>query len=183
MYQMMCSKALRDTDGQQPNTASTSDVQYLAGLQSAAAIQNLGVKAATQNSRDKAMAELLTWLQKSAPGRTLETCLPENIVVYLVTWWCLEHGGCNAADGSRFAAPVSLEALCSHLAVQFDKQGRARDWSPDSFTGEQPAFLWSLAPVQPCTAGHSYNPCCWCREPSEECSSTELQERLWQACS
>ena len=78
---------------------------------------------ATQNQRDKGMEELSVCLHKNVPqaGKGLTSCLPEDVIVYLVTWWALEHGGCKAANGSKFAAPVSLEAACSHLAVEFDK--------------------------------------------------------------
>ncbi len=66
---------------------------------------------AIQKQRDQGMEELAVWLHKNVPGRGLTNCLPEDVIVYLVTWWALEHGGCRAADGSSFAAPVSLEAL------------------------------------------------------------------------
>ena len=82
------------------------------------------------------MLELSAWLQTSGPNRGLLDCIPEDLLVYLVSWWTTEHGGCSALDGSRFAAPVSLEALCSHLAVEFDKQGRTGDWDPSTLTGE-----------------------------------------------
>ena len=74
------------------------------------------------------MEGFAVWLHKNVPGRGLTDCLTEDVVVYLVTWWAMEHGGCRAADGSRFAALVSLEAVCSHLAVEFDKQGRIGEW-------------------------------------------------------
>ena len=85
------------------------------------------------------MLELSAWLQTSGPDRGLQDCIPEDILVYLVSWWVQEHGGCIAPDGSRFAAPVSLEALCSHLAVEFDKLGRIGDWEPSSLTGKAPS--------------------------------------------
>ena len=74
----------------------------------------MGVTAATQRHRDKALLELSAWLQKSGPNMGLQNCIPEDILVYLVNWWVQEHSGCIASDGSRFAAPMSLEALCSH---------------------------------------------------------------------
>ena len=91
----------------------------------------------TQSQRDKAMQELAAWLANSICSRGLQDCIPEDIIVYLVTWWAETHGGCQATDGSYFAAPVSLVALCSHLAVEFDKQGRTGDWDHLARTGTQ----------------------------------------------
>ena len=82
------------------------------------------------------MLEYSARLQTSGPSRGLCTCIPEDILVYRVNWWAPEHGGCGALDGSRFAAPVSLEALSSHLAVEFDKMGRSGEWDPSTLTGK-----------------------------------------------
>ena len=101
-----------------------SPVGYWNGLQAGAVIQRLGVSPGTQSQRDKAMQELAAWLSSSICNRGLHDCIPEDIIVYLVTWWADAHGGYHAPDGGPFAAPVSLEAICSHLTVEFDKQGR-----------------------------------------------------------
>ena len=82
------------------------------------------------------MQELAAWLANSVRCRGLQDCIPEDLIVYLVTWWAQTHGGCQAPDGSYFAAPVSLEAICSHLAVEFDKQGRAGGWDCITGTGK-----------------------------------------------
>ena len=114
---------------------TASLVAYWSELQSEAAIQRMGVTAATQKSRHKAMLELSAWLHTSGPNRGLHNCIPEDILVYLMNWWAQKYGGCTAPDGSRFAAPVSLEAPCSHMAVKFDKLGRTRDWESSSLRG------------------------------------------------
>ena len=114
-----------------------SPAGYLGGLQIGAAIQKLGVSEDTQSQRDKAMQELAAWLGNTVCSRGLRECIPEDIIVYLVTWWAQTHGGCQAPDGSSFAAPVSLEAICSHLAVESDKQGRTGDWDSLTLTGTQ----------------------------------------------
>ena len=81
------------------------------------------------------MEELGAWLKQNQPSRGLRACMPEDLIVYLVSWWSLEHGGCTAPDGSKYAAPGSVEALCSHLAVEFDKLGRCGDYCPASMGG------------------------------------------------
>jgi len=110
------------------NVESLSPARYWSGLQAGAAIQRLGVSEDTQSQRDKAMQELACWLAKSVCNRGLQECIPEGIIVYLTTWWAETHGGYRAPDGNYFAAPVSLEAIRSHLAVEFDKQGRCGGW-------------------------------------------------------
>ena len=87
------------------------------------------------------MQELAAWLTKSSCNRGLQDCIPEDIIVYLTTWWVETHGGYRAPDGGYFAALVSLEAICSHLAVEFDKQGRTGDWDNLAGTGKQGALL------------------------------------------
>ena len=113
-----------------------SPAGYVSGLQAGAAIQRLGVSEETQSQRDKGMQELAAWLANSVRCRGLHDCIPEDLIVYLVTWWAETHGGCQAPDGSYFAAPVSLEAICSHLAMEFDKQGRAGEWDSLACTGK-----------------------------------------------
>ena len=81
------------------------------------------------------MEELGAWLKQNQPSRDLRACMPEDLIVYMVSWWSLEHGGCTAPDGSKYAAPVSVEALCSHLAVEFDKLGRSGDYCPANMLG------------------------------------------------
>ena len=58
--------------------------------------------------------------------------------ISLYTWynlWAEAHGSFQAPDGGPFAAPVSLEAICSHMAVECDKQGRTGDWDNLARTG------------------------------------------------
>ena len=33
------------------------------------------------------MEELGAWLRQNQPNRGLRACLPEDIIVYLVSWW------------------------------------------------------------------------------------------------
>ena len=35
----------------------------------------------------------------------------------------------------QIAAPVSLEAICSHMAVSLDKLGRTGEWDQSCLTG------------------------------------------------
>lgn len=135
-YQMLSSPALMARESAQRVQPTTVSPQgYLQALQAGAAIQAMCVQPATQQHRDKAVVELQQWLQKGYTGRDLQQCIPEDIVVYLTSWWIEQHGGCTAHDGSKFAAPVSLEALLSHLAIELEKQGCCGEYDVDSHTG------------------------------------------------
>ena len=46
-----------------------------------------------------------------------------HFVVYLTTCWSAAHAGREAGE-YKFAAPVSVAALISNLAVELDSQGR-----------------------------------------------------------
>lgn len=50
----------------------------------AAAIQHMDVSTATQGNQEKAMQELAGWLQNCTPSRSLGSCIPEIVIVYLV---------------------------------------------------------------------------------------------------
>lgn len=138
-YSMLCSPALltRGPPSVAAGMEALSPAEYWNGLQAGAAIQRLGVKQSTQIQRDKAMHELCAWLSMSICNRGLPDCIPEDIIVYLTTWWSETHGGYRTPDGGNLAAPVSLEAICSHLAAEFDKQGRTGDWDSLVGTGKQ----------------------------------------------
>ena len=184
-YSMLCSPALLTgaSSSLAASTGTLSPAGYLSGLQAGAAIQRLGVAMDTQNQRDKAMQELTAWLSNSVGCRGLHDCIPEDIIVYLVTWWAQTHGGCQAPDGSFFAAPVSLEAICSHLAVEFDKQGRTGDWDCLAGTGE-PLLSLYLGHAVTC----QYSPGLLtnqvvCRQPNEEHTLTTIQKGVQETCS
>ena len=141
-YSMLCSPAFAAEGPLRiaPGMVALSPLGYWNGLQVGAAIQKLGVSTSTQNHRDSAMFELAAWLAKSSCTRGLHDCVPEDIIVYLVTWWAETHGCCQAPNGSSFAAPVSLEAICSHLAVEVDKRGRIGEWDNAALTGKPPSL-------------------------------------------
>ena len=112
-----------------------SSAGYLQALKAGAEIQAMSMQPKTQERKNKAMDELSAWLRQNQPSRGLRAGVPEDLIVYLVSWWSMEHGGCIAPDGSRYAAPGGVESLCSHLAVEFDKLGRCGDYCPASMGG------------------------------------------------
>lgn len=134
-YTGLCVTDLSSSWIAQEQTISAADVQtYLAGLQQGAILQAKAVTERTQQCRDKALQEFSTWLASHVKCRNIADCLPEDFVVYLTTNWTLEHAG-SEADGAKVAAPVSVNALISHLAIEFDKLGRTGPWQPAAKIG------------------------------------------------
>ena len=89
---MLCSPALAGegpsctVPGIDLEAVDPSAYAYWNGLQAGAAIQKLEVSPSTQSQRDRAMLELTAWLAKSSCTRGLQDRIPEDIIVYLVTW-------------------------------------------------------------------------------------------------
>jgi hypothetical protein len=115
---------------------SVGDVDtYLAGLQQGADLQRRAVTSGTQQCRNRALQEYSAWLAEHVKCRNVATCIPEDFIVYLTTHWAPRHAGCDA-DGTRIAAPVSVNALISHLAIELDKLGRVGPWLPSTQQGK-----------------------------------------------
>lgn len=85
-----------------------SSMEYLQALKASSKIQAMSVQLKTQEKRDRAMEEPGAWLKQNLPNRSLRACMPEDIIVYLVSWWSQEHDGCIALDGSKYAASSSV---------------------------------------------------------------------------
>ena len=163
-------------------TVSIADVQtYLVGLRQGAQLQSKAVTPITQQNRAKALQEFSTWLASHVKCRNLGSCLPEEFVVYLTTYWAGQHA-CQSTHGSGSAAPVSVNALVSHLAVELDKLGRVGPWQRGVNKGVE--LLSSLFPVQisnPKTTCN--NPQCniWaCRQSTAQHHRGHFAKGLWQ---
>lgn len=156
-------------------TTEANAEHYLDGLHRGAAIQAIAVTASTQQSKDKVLHELNSWQHLHAAGRTARSCIPEDVIVSIVTHWAGQHGGCRALDGSRFAAPVSLEAMISHLSVELEKLGRTGPW--------QGAIRTAICADCPCThsAAHKISMlkgAVLCRQSSGQHSDSYVSKRL-----
>ena len=84
--------------------------------------------------------------------------LPDHVLGY-------SHAGCDAG-GYSFAAPISVEALISHLAVELDKLGRVGQWNPATDQGMKITTLGTAAAQarQPCVA-HDHQHACVAGNP------------------
>ena len=64
----------------------------------------------TVSRRDKAMQELHTWLQQLPAdlGKTLLTCNPADILVFMESHWIQQHAGTDMHDGTCIASPAGV---------------------------------------------------------------------------
>ena len=109
---------------------------YTAGLQTAAALQQKAVKPSTNKARHAVVTELTSWLQQlNMPTKSMQTVMPEDILVFLVQQWLPNHAGSATSSAELIAAPNSLATVKSHLSKEFELLGRTGDWSPHSQQG------------------------------------------------
>jgi len=67
---------------------------YTAGLQTATAPRQKAVKASTNKARHVAVTELTSWLkQLNLPNKSMQTAMPEDILVFLGQQWLPNHAG------------------------------------------------------------------------------------------
>lgn len=109
---------------------------YTAGLQAAAAVQQKAVKASTNKARHAAVTELMSWVHKlNMPTKSMQTVIPEDILVFLVQQWLPNHAGSATSSAELIAAPNSLATVKSHLSKEFAMLGRTGGWNPHSQQG------------------------------------------------
>ena len=108
---------------------------YIVGLAQANAFQAQSVAPKTLKIRQQHARELADWLQSTQTGRTLQTCLPEDVLVYFTTAWLPAHAGSATATGQKIAAPSSLSSVRSSLSTEFEQLGRTGEWNPATLHG------------------------------------------------
>ena len=106
---------------------------YLVGLAQANALQAQSVAPKTLKTRHQHARELADWLQSTTTGRTLQTCLQEDVLVFFTTAWLPAHAG--SATGQKIAAPSSLSSIRSSLSTEFEQLGRTGEWNPATLQG------------------------------------------------
>lgn len=131
-YAQLCCTAAAPPMGI-PVTSETFASTYQQGLKAASALQQQAVKASTTKARGAVTRELMEWL--NSMHRPLATALPEDILVFLTQHWLPNHAGFPTATGKLVAAPTSLAGVKSHLAREFELQGRVGDWDPATKSG------------------------------------------------
>ena len=119
---------------------------YGKGLTAAASVQKEPVKATALKVRQAAVGEVADWVHSmhDATGRSIQTAIPEDILVY-PTQHCLpNHDRSSASTRELVVAPGSLSAIQSHLATKLELLGRTGDSMHTN--AEHAAGVW-----QPCS--------------------------------
>ena len=114
---------------------STCQATYLLGLNQAQQFQAHSVAPKTLKQRHHNARELADWLHSTNTGRTLQTCLPEDVLVYLTTHWLPNHAGSATNTSLKIAAHSSLAWVRSSLSTEFEQLGRNGDWNADTLKG------------------------------------------------
>ncbi len=85
---------------------------------------------AGQQKRCSVWADFEAWLASGVSPRTVENCIPVDIVVYMNMQYLPNHQGSVTASGERCCAPSSVEQVLSHLKAGFGNEvGRSDRWS------------------------------------------------------
>ena len=156
-----------------PSCTST----YEAGLQEAAAVQQQSVKQSTVKARISVARELMDWLQSM--HRFMATAIPEDILVLFTQHWLPNHAGSSTSSGRLIAAPTSLAGAKSHLAKEFDLQGRVGDWDPAAQLGNP---MHSMQ-IRDMIKGYHIQAAQLGTRKGEQCPSKKLKCcNCWSAC-
>ena len=118
-----------------PATAAKSiESHYADGLAKGASIASHAVNQATRNRQDTYVTWLAHWFVEVGCPRDMDTCMPEDIIVYATECFLQRHAG-TVVPGGVIVAPVSLSSMFSHLSSEMERRGRNGLWAPGRLEG------------------------------------------------
>ena len=138
---------LHDTaapSSQQPVRHAQARAIYNAGLDAAAAKAKASVSAQNPKRRSQLRAEVSSFLAAMPYGRTLQTCTPEYLLVYLEQVYIPQHAGSQLPDGTLIAAPSNISNILSQFRLIFKELGRGAVWDDEAASGN-PAAAFRLS--------------------------------------
>lgn len=95
------------------------------------------------------MLDLDSWLEHlpaaTVTEKSLATCTPADLLVYMESHWLPNHAGTMVPDGSMIAFPSGVSGCLSHLSTGFLLIGRVGDWDPSTTTVGNPVVSTDLA--------------------------------------
>lgn len=111
--------------------------EYTASLTRVAAAEAEAANPGSKAAAAAAAQEFMAWLsaRSTARGVDLLTCTPEDIIVFLESYWLRRHGSLLLSDGNLHAAPSTLSATISHLSGVLKAAGRSGLYDPDRQAG------------------------------------------------
>ena len=133
---------LHDTaapSSQQPVSHAQAWAINNAGLDAVAAKAKASVSAQNQTRRSQLGAEISSFLAAMPCGGTLQTCTPEDLLVYLEQVYIPQHAGSQLPDGTLMGAPCTISNIPSQFRVIFKELGRAAVWDDETASGNPAA--------------------------------------------
>ena len=82
-----------------------------------------------RKKRHAIMESLDSWLARGLCPRTVWTCTPNDILVYLEDEYLPNHQGSMAASGEHCCAPSTVDQILSHMSACFAQMGRSDRWT------------------------------------------------------
>ena len=108
---------------------------YARGLAATAKLHMRALRPGSHQRLQSHLQELQDWLVASKVGRSVHTCSPEDLSVYLLEHWLGAHQGSRLPNGDTLAADSSVRVMLSNLSTAFKDLGREGEWNQQLQTG------------------------------------------------
>ena len=105
------------------------------GLDAAAATALASITPQNQQRRMQLAQELSLFLQQLPWQSDLQTCTPEELLVYLQLEYLPKHAGSRLPNGAVIAAPSTIATIISHLRMIFKTVGHGDIWQAEEAHG------------------------------------------------
>ena len=110
-------------------TAEAAERLYSVGLRQAAQTASASITVQNRQRRMQLGTELAEFLSRMPHQRSLMTCIPEDLLVFLQLEFLPRHAGIVLPDGDHISAPSSVNNAISHLSMIFKELGRGSYWN------------------------------------------------------
>ena len=110
---------------------------YHNALHSAQATISQAREVNTTQQREKTMQELNEWLSQLPTQweKSLMTCTPADLIVFLQDHWLEAHAGTTLPDGSFISSPSGVNQCLSSMSTRVSLIGRVTSWTPETPSG------------------------------------------------
>ena len=100
------------------------------GLQESAKTSSAAIKPSTTVAASKAFNEFWQWFaaREAFLGRDVWHATPQDIAVYMETYWLQHHGELLLLDGHLHASPSYVRSTISHLSSIYKKANQDKAW-------------------------------------------------------
>ncbi|GLC60952.1 hypothetical protein PLESTB_001699300 [Pleodorina starrii] len=121
-----------------PAPRGEQDTVYQQGLAAVNQVLLGALSGKTVDRQDASTAEFLDWLARCGRGRSWADCTPDDVLVYMVTWWLPHHRG---RDGGE-VGPSAVKGCLSALSGFFARAGRTGPYNAHTGQGNPLDCVW-----------------------------------------